>query len=277
MIRLVHNRFAGLIFVWIGFSACLLTVISGSSAVVFADDKSDSFNWEGTIAGGNVIEIKGVNGDIKADTSSGIKVEVSAVKHGKRSDASKVKIEVVEHGGGVTICAVYPGSDGEKPNECKPGEQGRMNVRNNDVTVNFTVHVPTGVRLIGRTMNGSIAANAMPADVEGYAVNGSIHISTRGVAQARTVNGSIDVVLGSEIRQQPLAFETVNGNVDVSMPAGINAEVSASTVNGNINTDFPMTVQGHLTRGQIKGVIGSGGARLKMQTINGNIHLRRSS
>ena len=29
-----------------------------------------------------------------------------------------------------------------------------MNVRDNDVTVTFTVHVPAGVRFAGRTVNG---------------------------------------------------------------------------------------------------------------------------
>src|SRR5437879_9341789 len=63
------------------------------------------FHWKGTVAPGKAIEIKGVNGDIRADAGSG-DVEVSAVKHARRSDPDEVKIEVVQHGDGVTICAV---------------------------------------------------------------------------------------------------------------------------------------------------------------------------
>jgi len=51
--------------------------------------------------------IKGVSGDIRAVASSG-DVEVTAAKHARRSDPDDVKIEVVEHEDGVTICAVYP-------------------------------------------------------------------------------------------------------------------------------------------------------------------------
>jgi hypothetical protein len=43
-----------------------------------------------------------------------------ATKHGRRSDPAEVEIEVVEHAGGVTICAVYP-SPGSRPNECRQG------------------------------------------------------------------------------------------------------------------------------------------------------------
>src|SRR5438445_11702574 len=68
------------------------------------------FHWNGKVAPGKSIEIKGVNGDVRAVASSGGgDVEVSAVKHAHRSDPDDVKIEVVPHEDGVTICAVYPG------------------------------------------------------------------------------------------------------------------------------------------------------------------------
>ena len=68
-------------------------------------------------------------------------------QEGPQERPAEVKIEVVEHAGGVTICAVYPSSGA--PNECKPGKGGRMNVRDNDVNVEFKVSVPAGVRFVG--------------------------------------------------------------------------------------------------------------------------------
>ena len=86
--------------------------------------------------------------------------EVTAVKNGSKSDPAQVKVEVVEHAGGVTICAVYPRADGRE-NICAPGEGGRMYTRDNDVQVEFRVKVPAGVRFVGRTVNGSITATGM--------------------------------------------------------------------------------------------------------------------
>src|SRR6266487_1624535 len=103
-------------------------------------------------ATGQAIEIKGVNGDVRAVAGSG-DVEVTAVKHARRSDPDEVKIEVVQHEDGVTICAVYP-SDGRRENSCDAGDGGHMNVRDNDVTVDFTVLVPAGVRFPANTVNG---------------------------------------------------------------------------------------------------------------------------
>ena len=131
---------------------------------------------------------------IVATGAPGGDVEVTAIKKGRKSDPAEVKIDVVEHAGGVTICAVYPSSG--TPNECKPGEGGRMNVRDNDVNVEFRVKVPAGVRFVGRTVNGGIEASGIPADAEAHTVNGGVELDATGTARAETVNGGITARLG---------------------------------------------------------------------------------
>ena len=108
----------------------LVSFLAATAVPVAAQD----FEWQGAIARGDEIEIKGVSGDIIAEFSSGDKVEVFATKRGRRYDPDDVEIEVVTGSNGVTICAVYPSRRG-RPNECEAGSRGRMNVRNNDVRV----------------------------------------------------------------------------------------------------------------------------------------------
>ena len=142
------------------------------------------------MAQGAAVEIKGVNGGISATGTSGGQVEVTAIKKGRKSDPAQVKIQVVEHAGGVTICAVYPTVDG-KENTCAPGKGGHMNVKNNDVNVEFQVKVPAGVRFVGKTVNGGISASGIAADAEAETVNGGVDIDAAGTARATTVNGGI--------------------------------------------------------------------------------------
>src|SRR5256712_7950329 len=130
----------------------LLPVVAGLALVPRAAPAKGEFHGKGKIASGKGIEIKGVNGDVRAVAGSG-DVEVTAVKHARRSDPNDVKIEVVQHEDGVTICAVYP-SDGRRENTCEAGDGGHMNVRDNDVTVDFTVRVPAGGRVLRETGNG---------------------------------------------------------------------------------------------------------------------------
>ena len=253
----------------------LLPVVAGLALVSRTAAAQNEFHWTGKIAPGKAIEIKGVNGDVRAVAGSG-DVEVTAVKHARRSDPDDVKIQVVQHEDGVTICAVYP-SDGRRENTCDAGDGGHMNVHDNDVVVDFTVRVPAGVRFVGRTVNGEVGAANLASDVDANTVNGSIRISTSGYAEAQTVNGSIDVSLGRGGWSDALEFRTVNGAITLDLPANLSTEVRANTVNGDIQTDFPIMVTGRLGPRSLRGTIGSGGRRLALETVNGSIRLRKST
>jgi DUF4097 and DUF4098 domain-containing protein YvlB len=235
----------------------------------------DEFRWTGKVAPGQAIEIKGVNGGITASGGAAGEVQVTALKKGRRDDPAEVKVEVVEHAGGVTICAVYPSAG--QPNECAPGKAGRMNVRNNDVNVEFRVSVPAGVRFIGRTVNGGINARGLEADADAETVNGGVEIEASGTARAQTVNGGITARSVKADWTGTLKLETVNGGIEVTMPESLSAEVKASTVNGDISTEFPLTVTGRIAKRKLSGTIGAGGRMLEMATVNGGIELKKGS
>src|SRR3954453_19774989 len=185
----------------------LVAALSVSSA------SAQDFRWHGAIPQGSSIEIKGVNGDIRAEPSGSNEVEVVAEKRARHDNPEDVRIEVVPHGSDVTICAVYPSKENERrPNECAPGKGGRMNVQNNDVTVRFTVRVPAGVALIGRTVNGEVEATNLNGDVDLATVNGSVAFTTTGGGRASTVNGSIRGEMGRADWNDTLKMSTVNGS-----------------------------------------------------------------
>ena len=216
--------------------------------------KTDDFAWRGSVAAGKTIELVGVNGSIDASGTSGSEVQVTATKEGRKSDPREVEIRVVEHAGGVTICAVYPSSRRGEENDCQPGGRGRSNTRNNDVEVEWTVRVPQGVRLVGRTVNGDVVARGLTAAVEVYTVNGDITVETTSWAQA----------------------STVNGRITVDLPQDASLEVHASTVNGSMSTDFPLTLRGKWGPKRMSGTIGAGGRTLSLSTVNGDMALRRA-
>jgi hypothetical protein len=252
-------------------------VLAGLAAALAAPSAfAESWRWQGKVAAGHAIEIKGVNGGIDATAASGGDVEVTAEKRAKKSDPAQVKIQVVEHDGGVTICAVYPSPD-NRPNECKPGEGGRMNTRDNDVNVEFHVRVPAGVAFVGRTVNGGIEARGLEADAEATTVNGGIKVESTGVVRATTVNGGLDARMGRADWTGALELKTVNGGITLELPGDASADVTASTVNGDISTDFPLTVKGKFSKRSITGTIGSGGRGLELATVNGGITIRKGS
>jgi hypothetical protein len=233
-----------------------------------------AWQWNGRVDTGDAIEIKGINGGIRAVASNANEVRVSATRSARRSNPDEVRLEVVPHAGGTTICAVYP-SRRSQPNECRPGDGGRMNVENNDVQVEWVVQVPRGVNFVGHTVNGRIEADGLPGDVDAHTVNGDVRVTTAGTARAATVNGNIEVVMGRVGGTGPLRFETTNGNISASFPGDLNAQLSASTVNGDIETDFPVEVRGRFGPRRVSGTIGSGGREIELATVNGSIAIRR--
>lgn len=236
----------------------------------------DTWTWRKAVAAGRTVEIKGINGDIAATAATGDEVQVVAKKSARRSNVDDVTFKVVEHAGGVTICAMYPTPRGKQPNECAPGKNGRMNNNNNDVQANFEVRVPRSVAFTGRTVNGSVRATNLGNDVAAHTVNGSVRVSTTGLASASTVNGGVEVRMGRATWTNELAFSTVNGSIDLSLPESVSADVEATTVNGSFSSDWPMTVRGKWGPKRIRGQIGTGGRELTLSTVNGDIELRKN-
>jgi hypothetical protein len=247
----------------------------GAAALVAAPARAQvDFEWTGQLAPGQSVEVIGVNGSIRASAARGGNIAVTAVKIASRSNPAEVRFETVPHAGGVTICAIYPSPDGQ-PNECRPGGRGRNNTRNNDTRVDFTVQVPAGIGLLARTVNGSIRAEGLQSDTEGTTVNGSVDVSTTGSARATTVTGSINATMDRAVWPNGGKFTTVNGAVTVRLPPAVNADVRLSTVSGGIQSDFPVQVSTDPGPKHAEGILGAGGQRLDVTTVNGEISLLR--
>ena len=246
----------------------------GLALVAVGPAAAEDFAWRGRVGAGQTLEIRGVNGSITAESAGAGEAEVLAVKRGRRSDPSTVEIKVVEHGGGVTLCAVYP-SKGSRRNTCEPGG-GHNNTNNNDVNVEFTVKVPAGVKLGAHTVNGAVHAKDIEGDVEAETVNGDVEVESGGLVKAETVNGSIDARFGRADWTGKLEFETVNGSITLGLPADLSADVDAEVLNGRIASDFSMSGDVRQTRRTLKGTVGGGGRGLDLETVNGSITLRRN-
>ncbi len=252
--------------------AMLSISILAAVAITGPVNTTDNFQWSGTVAAGKTVEIRGVNGSVVANHTTGGEVVVTATKRGRRSDPADVRVEVIPHPGGVTLCAVYPSRDTGRQNDCKPGG-GRMNVRDNDVQVEFRVLVPAGVHFDGNTVNGRVEARGLGGEVRAATVNGDVRVSASGAVQGKTVNGNIVASIERAGWAKALDFSSVNGGITLELPEGARAEVDARTVNGSVRTEFPLARRGLLGR-SVQGNIGGGGPRLGVSTVNGSIRLK---
>lgn len=165
---------------------------------------------------------------------------------------------------------------------------------NPNKNIALTIKVPQGTNVFKlHTVMGIINAADISGDIEVNGTNGAIKLSNvGGSVVANTVNGAITVTLKSIDPKAAMAFTTLNGNVDVTFPASLKANVKLRSDNGDILSDFDMvpnkgaapkavkTAKDGLYRIQVEdwvyGSIGGGGPEFLMKNMNGNIYLRKS-
>ncbi len=107
-------------------------------------------------------------------------------------------------------------------------------------------------------------------------VNGDLDISDLvGDVSLSTVNGSVMLLLPSVKASKALKTETVNGRVTISLPESSDVQITADTLNGGINgRDFGLVTDKGFVGSDLNGKIGSGSARLNIDTVNGSIKIR---
>jgi Ni/Co efflux regulator RcnB len=237
------------------------------------------WSWEGSIPEGRWLYVRNLNGPIKVERGSGNRVEVTAVKRWRRGNPEDVRIEQKRGSerGDVVICALWVETSSCDEDGYRTRDHGwNDDNRNNDVEVDFTVRLPSDVKVAVSTVNGGLEISGATSEVDAHTVNGRVSASSSGgPVNAHTVNGDIDVSMGSMGRDD-LTFTTVNGSVVVRVPGELNADVEMQTLNGSVQSDFPLMLSGRINPRRIHATIGRGGQHLQFHTVNGSVELRRS-
>ena len=261
-------------------AVALSILVLASPAAAQQRSATDDFTWQGRVPAGEWLQIRNINGQITVDRATGDQVEVVATKRWRKGDPADVRIETTRFGAGdqsALVCAIW-GSSTTCDERGYHDERRRRNNNNNDndVSVDFNVKLPAGVRAELTSVNGTIRVVGASAEIIAETVNGAIDASTTiGPVKAETVNGDITVRMDAIRGTEDLDFETVNGDVTAILPASFQGEVELETVNGSLHTDFPITVQGTLNRRHITTTLGSGGARIRALTTNGGVTVMR--
>lgn len=269
----VHRRHSRLALASAAVAAALVLPAGG----IAAQDSSTDFHWEGAVAPGRTLIVRNLNGAVRVEKGSGRSVVIDARKRWRRGDPERVRIEVrTVSGDDVLACALW-GEEASCDEDGYHSNRSRGDRNNaNDVSVEFTITVPEGVRLNLNTVNGNLRIAGATAEVEAHTVNGSIDASSLGgPVRAETVNGSIRAEMG-DAGSEDLSYRTVNGSITVSVPRPLSAELRMHTVNGGIESDFPLTVSGRINPRRISATVGDGGRTLSFSTVNGSIKLRQT-
>ena len=169
----------------------------------------------------------------------------------------------------------------------------------------ITVHAPPGGHggvVISVPVDTSLDLNCMNCPVRVEGVNGEIAVESMngkvtlanvsGNVLAHSMNGTLLVTMNRVDPAKPLSFTTMNGTIDVTLPADFKANVKLSTGHGEIYSDFDfklgggtITQQNNSSEGRFRvslerdrslvGNINGGGSEATFKTYNGTIYIRK--
>jgi beta-lactamase regulating signal transducer with metallopeptidase domain len=246
-----------------------------------------AFHWEGNVERGQRVEIVGVAGSIRAEPWNGTTVVVNATRHG-RYTGPDIRIQLLRHERGVTICVVYPRPPGRRESDCKAGiSNKRSTFQSNGVEVEFLVRVPSGVGFAAATSTGNVTTGDLDAPISAQTATGRIIATTTSYAQASSLSGNVTVRMGSTDWSDTVRIASLSGHVAVSLPRQTNAIVTARTRVGTIDSDYPalspphqrwwerMALHGSLGA-TVVGTLGRGERVLLLTTEAGDVSITKT-
>ena len=240
------------------------------------------------------------------------------------SRAHTLKVNLIN--GGITvkgydgkdaIIESHSGGDGDEHEHRRPpkGAEGMKRIGNtamgltateedNVLTISafpgrepeLVVQVPVNTSLKLSCVNGGdIVVDRISGEIEVNNTNGGVKLTNvSGSVIAHALNKDVVVKLNQITPDKSMAFTSLNGNIDVTLPADTKARVKMKTDNGEIYTDFdikldasgskPVIEDGRATHGKYRvhvdhamyGTINGGGPDLRFETFNGNIYIRKA-
>jgi DUF4097 and DUF4098 domain-containing protein YvlB len=163
-------------------------------------------------------------------------------------------------------------------------------------TTDLTITVPVHTSLSLHTVNdGNIFVSGVDGELDINDINGEVDLKNiGGSAVAHALNGHVVVTFNRIDPQKPMSFSSLNGDIDVTFPADIKANVSLRTDNGEVYSDFDVkltanapqqTVQDDRSKGgkyqvkvdkSVRGTINGGGPEIQFKNFNGNIYIRKA-
>ena len=227
------------------------------------------------------VRIQNVSGDVKITGYNGEGIQVTAYKEGR--DKDMVEVEDLSGGNLVDLRARY-----EQCRNCSINASIRFEIQvprssnyNFDkiqtASGNVSVENATG-RFRVSTASGDILIQQASGTINASTASGEIHVKdSAGAVRASTASGNVEVEMARVEGSENLEFSTASGDLNIKMPADLDALVEMSTASGSISTDFPLEVKRdeYSSSSRARGRLGAGSRLLHLSSASGDVNLKR--
>jgi hypothetical protein len=156
------------------------------------------------------------------------------------------------------------------------------------------IQVPRSTSLeVRSTMDGAVIVEGVDGEIDINNINGPVTLTNvSGNTLVHTVNGNIEVTLARVAADKPLSFSTMNGDIDVTLPAGVKANLKMKSEQGEIYSDFDINMTRQPAKSEaaekteqgrfrisfdksLYGIVNGGGQEIGFNTFSGDIYIRK--
>ena len=159
--------------------------------------------------------------------------------------------------------------------------------------VDLEIRVPRRTSVHANLVNGGdITISGVTGEHELQNVNGDVVATDiSGSAVLNSTNGDVRATFTAVDADRPMSFTSFNGDVDVTLPANLAADLLVASQQGDVYTDFEVSVQqdpAQVQRNADAGgryrvrmqrenryAIGGGGRDIQLRTFNGDVMIRK--
>jgi putative adhesin len=249
---------------------CAMLISSSANAADHRGAFSEEFHQTYALTPDGRVELDNINGAVHISVWDQNEVKVDAVKSADSKERlDQARIDIDSGKDYLSIRTKYPDHD----------LTFNWGSHNNPASVEYTLTVPRGARLDEiKLINGSLDVSGAKGEVHASCINGRLEAhNLSGRAELSTINGHLEAKF-DDLPGSSIELKSVNGSVALTIPSDSKATIEASTVSGGLENDFGLHVSHHSFVGhELRGELGTGGPRIKLEDVNGRIEIRHAS
>jgi hypothetical protein len=170
----------------------------------------------------------------------------------------------------------------------------QINTQSWKAATDLVIQVPRTTSLeVRSTMDGAVVVEGVSGEIDINNINGPVTLTNvSGNTLVHTVNGDITVVLARVAADKPLSFSTMHGDIDVTLPADVKANLKMKSEQGEIYSDFDINMTRQPAKSEatekaeagkyritfdksLTGLVNGGGQEIGFNTFSGDIYIRK--
>ncbi|MES2518538.1 MAG: hypothetical protein V4585_10545 [Bacteroidota bacterium] len=267
-------------------------ILSCANSTAQENKFKEKIHQEFTVSTNSLVAIYNIAGSIKVEGYDGDKVVIDIDKTISADNSQELeegkrdtKLGFDQKGDSLIVYTAAP-------------YDSRPNTRNQNINIqynihlNYTIKVPKNVNMRISTINdGDILVENMNGLLRVNNINGKITLNNiKAANDVHTINGDVTINYTS-LPPDNAKYYTLNGNLNITYPANFSADCEFKSFQGDFFTDFenveklPAVISKtteeneHGTTHKLNKAsiirIGNGGKKLKFETFNGNIYIKK--